>query len=58
MHIPMNTRTLVPIRRRDVEVAQEMIATLIFIAFFSIAIGVAALDMSRLVANAFSISAG
>lgn len=54
----MNPRTLVPIRRRDVEVAQETIATLIFIAFFSIAIGVAALNMSRLVANAFSISAG
>jgi hypothetical protein len=41
-----------------VEAAQGIIATLIFIAFFTVAIGVAALDISRLVANAFSVSAG
>jgi hypothetical protein len=58
MHMPMDLRSLVPVPRRDVEAAQGIIATLIFIAFFTVAIGIAALDISRLVASAFSVSAG
>jgi hypothetical protein len=54
----MDLRSLVPIPKQDVEAAQGIIATLIFIAIFTVAIGVAALDISRLVAGAFSASAG
>ena len=56
--MPMDPRSLVPMSRRDVEAAQGAIATLIFIAFFTVAIGSVVLDISRLVASAFSVSAG
>jgi hypothetical protein len=50
MQILMHAKDLIPIARRDAEYFEGALAALILLAFLSLAIGAAAVDLARLVA--------
>jgi hypothetical protein len=50
MQILTHAKDLIPVDRRNAESFEAAIATLVLLAFLSLAIGVAAVDLARLVA--------
>lgn len=51
MRIPMHARDLIPIARHDAEFVEGAIAALVLLAFLSLVLGAAAVDVARLIAN-------
>jgi hypothetical protein len=51
MQILSHARELVPYHRRDREFFEGVIAALVLLAFLGLAIGAAAIDVTRLIAN-------
>jgi len=51
MQILSHASELIPVERRDREFFEGVIAALVLLAFLGLALGAAAVDMTRLIAN-------
>ena len=58
MEMPMFAMHYNPVVRRNVEVLEAAAAVLVLLAFVSLAVGAAALDVARLLGNVFAVVSG